>query len=200
MVTENLSTVSTSNLISDGLKSYSPRGYELPIHNSSDLFAPSFSESSENFVSILGHIATNIEQVPTPSYLESEGVRIDSLDVSQIEARPAQGVPQLKSLTRRHHLLTEETLDLIRRFWAIVLSKASFSELEIQSGGVDVEEDPEERTSQVVLRVYVNASPSQTLAFWDSLDIELSRWFEHLDDRSRQSAMQNIGLRFHWAS
>lgn len=111
-------------------------------------------------------------------------------------SRAAQ--PQMKRIIRRHPLLTPAVVSLLQPLRSVVLSKALQASLDVAELGVDVEEDPEERTGQVVLRVYIRASAVQTLAFWDSLEIEMGRWLEHLNDRDRRTLLEDIGLRFHW--
>lgn len=117
-----------------------------------------------------------------------------------LEGQPASQAaqPQMKRIIRRHPLLTPAVASLLQPLRSVVLSKALQASLYVAELSVDVEEDPEERTGQVVLRVYVRASAVQTLAFWDSLEIEMGRWLEHLSDPDRRTLLEHIGLRFHW--
>ncbi len=107
--------------------------------------------------------------------------------------------PEVKWLVRNHHLLTVQVRKILSGFYGIVVSKAMQSNLPISSIVVDAEEDPEERTGQVVLRVYVQASPVQALAFWDSLDIEMNSWLDRLDSTDRNTVIDEVGLRFYWS-
>lgn len=104
----------------------------------------------------------------------------------------------LRKLTKHHHLFTDRTMNLVTILWHIVLSQALQAGLTV-SGYIDAEEDSEEQASQVVLRVYVEASAVQTLAFWDGLDDDLGRWLDRLPPTNRDVAMHKIGLRLHWA-
>jgi hypothetical protein len=111
---------------------------------------------------------------------------------------PLSGTHQLSRVIKNHHLLNKSNLSLVERLWSIILSKSLQFGPRVRQGIIDVEEDPEERTNQVVLRVHLEASPAQTMAFWDSLDIELDRWLEHLKPQEQKSVINGIGLRFHW--
>lgn len=117
-----------------------------------------------------------------------------------LEGQPASRAaqPQMKRVIRRHPLLTPTVDRLLQPLRSVVLSKALQTGLDVAEMAVDVEEDPEERTGQAVLRVYVRASAVQTFAFWDSLEIEMGQWLERLNDRDRRTLLENIGLRFHW--
>ncbi|MCH8063449.1 MAG: hypothetical protein IH861_13220 [Chloroflexi bacterium] len=106
--------------------------------------------------------------------------------------------PDIKWLVGHHHLLTVQVRKLLSGFLGIVVSKALRSNLPVSKIVVDAEEDPEEKTGQVVLRVYVQASPVQALAFWDSLDIEMNNWLDRLDSADRSSVFDDVGLRFYW--
>lgn len=116
------------------------------------------------------------------------------------EFAPAQFVSSIGWLVKTHPKLTTTVRSLLPILSSIILSKALRSGLKLSGMYVDIESDPEEGTSQVVLRVYTQASAVQTLAFWDSLDIEIARWIEHLSARERKVIVEEIGLRFHWAS
>ena len=104
---------------------------------------------------------------------------------------------ELDSLVRNHPALTDTIRRIIKLLWTSVLSKALQSNL-VADGAVDVEEFKEEEGSQVVLRVYLEASASQALAFWDGLEVDLDRLMNHLDKRSKQVLVSDIGLRIHW--
>ena len=107
--------------------------------------------------------------------------------------------PQIRWLVRHHHLLTVQVRKLLSGFLAIVVSKALQSNLPVSKILVDADEDPEERTGQVVLRIYVQASPVQALAFWDSLDIEMNNWLDRLNLADRNTVIDDVGLRFYWS-
>jgi hypothetical protein len=109
-------------------------------------------------------------------------------------------LPQVEWIIRRHPLLTPAVVSLLQPLRSVVLSKALQAGLDVARLGVDVEEDPEEKAGQAVFRVYVRASAVQTLAFWDSLDIEMGRWLERLTHRDRRTLLENVGLRFHWTA
>ena len=108
--------------------------------------------------------------------------------------------PPPKWLGRYRHLRTARVRKLLESLPAIILSKAFQSGLAVYRPVIDVEADPEEGTSQIVVRVYVDASPAQTMAFWDSLDIELGRWLTRLDENDSRTVLQDIGIRFHWSA
>ena len=93
--------------------------------------------------------------------------------------------------------ITNRLKDLINIFWCVVLSKALQSGLH-PTGAIDVENDEEDDTSQVVLRVFLDVSPSQAIAFWDGLAVDLDRWFASLDETNRSTVQRDIGLRIHW--
>lgn len=104
----------------------------------------------------------------------------------------------LKWPRRQHAALTDKRRRLLEHLWSIVLSKALQGRLEISEGIVDVEEDPDEENVQPVLRIYTAATAVQTLAFWDSLAIELDRWLAQLGPSDRGIVASEIGVRFHW--
>lgn len=103
----------------------------------------------------------------------------------------------MRRLVGNHPSLTDRILRLTTIFWTIVLSKALQSGLAVE-GAIDVEENVEETSSRVVLRVYVDASAEQALAFWDGLAVDMDRWLEHLDSVDQRMVMKDIGLRVHW--
>ena len=106
--------------------------------------------------------------------------------------------PRVRQYGKQHHLITQSAKRLLRSLRSIVLSKALKSGLNVDRLTVDIESDPEELTSLIAFRVYIDASAAQAMAFWDSLDIELGRWLAHLGTRDRRTMMERIGLRFHW--
>ncbi|HEU0022617.1 MAG TPA: hypothetical protein VFR55_13235 [Dehalococcoidia bacterium] len=116
----------------------------------------------------------------------------------EIASATRRNIPTLEHRQLRHYAIREDIRELLPIFWSIVLSKALQSGMVVTRGTIDVEGDPEERTAQPVLRIYVDATPAQTMAFWDSLGIELDRWLERLDSHRRSIAMNDVGLRFHW--
>ena len=103
-----------------------------------------------------------------------------------------------QQLVPNHHLLTNNNRRLLRILQSIVLSKAIKSSLDIERFSIDVETDPEEGASRIALRVYTGNTGAQTLAFWDSLEIELGSWFGRLRTVDRRAVVDTIGLRFHW--
>ena len=82
--------------------------------------------------------------------------------------------------------------------WSIILSLASQSKMTIGRAELDVEHDPEEDTDTLVMRIHCQATPAQTLAFWDSLSVRLDDWFTRLPERDVMVIINDIGLRFHW--
>lgn len=130
---------------------------------------------------------------------------VESSDTGTLSRVVSRSLPSYDAvpstwLGRYRHLRTARINRLLRSLRAIIVSKASQSGLAIYRPVIDVEADPEEGTSQIVLRVYADASPAQTLAFWDSLDIEMDRWLTRLDHNDVQAMLQDIGLRFHWSA
>lgn len=115
------------------------------------------------------------------------------------QPQEARVINPLRKSIKHHHLFTDRTMPLVNILWNIVLSQALQTGLRV-SGMVDVEEDAEESTNQVVLRVYVQASAVQTLAFWDGLDNDVGRWLDHLDTTRREIVTDKIGLRLHWSN
>ena len=107
--------------------------------------------------------------------------------------------PRVEPFAANHHLLNPLNTDLLKRLFAIVTSKANRSTFPISRYAVDIESDPDDETSVIALRVYTSASAAQTIAFWDSLEIELGNWLGNLTTIERRAIQNTIGLRFHWS-
>lgn len=161
---------------------------------------------TEGLVHDLGHSSTGwLEPTPPATqdlHTAATAKSSDTESVSSVASRTIRSyyTAPSKWLGRYRHLRTARINRLLPSLRAIIVSKALQSGLPIFRPVVDVEADPEEGTSQLVMRVYVDASPAQTLAFWDSLDIELDRWLKRLDHNDGQAVLKDIGLRFHWSA
>jgi hypothetical protein len=109
------------------------------------------------------------------------------------------GNQRLRALVRANHpALSGLIKPLADRLWTVVLTKTLQSGVGAR-GVLDVESSHEELDSgRPVLRVYLDASAPQALAFWDGLESELDRWLEHLNDKERDIALGTLALRVHW--
>jgi len=99
---------------------------------------------------------------------------------------------------RNHSSFTSRVRDMAIRLHAVVASRALQTGISILASQLDFEQDPDEETVTPILRVMLDASPAQALAFWDSLDTDLDRWLQHLDPPGRTVLETVLGLRIHW--
>jgi hypothetical protein len=107
-------------------------------------------------------------------------------------------IPDLKGISSSNPQITPIIRDLIRTFWAIVLSKAFQSSFPIEKTEVATFKDPSEERIQVVLRLYTQANASQSVAFWDSLEKDIQEWLPSLPERKKLIFTRDISLRIHW--
>lgn len=162
-------------------------------------------------VSAVGSVSLQQGNVLHPPQWESSSLRLTpgSLLVSQRESGSAPLLPhpvgsskviELSTARGVRSVATAKGENLTSRLWAIVLSKALQTQFPVTRACVDLEEDREEGTKGVVLRVYTDASSVQTFAFWDGLVTDLNAWSLRLSHHERQLLLGSVGLRFHWRS
>lgn len=94
--------------------------------------------------------------------------------------------------------LVSDVKDLLRRFWAIVISKALQNQLPINKANISIFHDPNEESKQVVLRLFTSASATQSVSFWESLENDIQNWVSKLSESARNTFIENISLRIHW--
>ncbi|TAK78090.1 MAG: hypothetical protein EPO16_04170 [Dehalococcoidia bacterium] len=111
-----------------------------------------------------------------------------AIRVMGLDARRARGSAAFSS----------SILSIAQRLFAVVTSRALQSSIVVTSAVLDVEVDPEEGVTTPVLRIGLDASFSQTTAFWDSLATDFDRWYDRLDPVGRDALMKGLGLRFTW--
>ena len=76
-------------------------------------------------------------------------------------------IPPLEGLDVDRPALTLNVRNLLRNFWAIIVSKALQTSFPIQKTVIAIFNDPAEDRQQVVLRVFTEANASQAVAFWE---------------------------------
>ncbi len=107
-------------------------------------------------------------------------------------------IPRLSAYRSNSPHLTLNIQEFLWPFWTIVISKALQAGFPIDKGRVDIEFDPDESVSRVVIRVYTRASATQTIAFWNSLARDIDHWFGGLSVKDKTTILEDISLRFHW--
>jgi len=112
--------------------------------------------------------------------------------------RVAVVIPPLEDINMHHPALTSKVRYLLRNFWAIIVSKALQTYFPIGKTSIAVFSDTSEDRLQVVLRVLTEASASQAVAFWESLESDIHEWVSRLNDRDRLIFLRDISLRIHW--
>lgn len=108
-------------------------------------------------------------------------------------------IPKLEWPEQQDPVLTDIVLKLIKSLWAIVVSRALQLRFPLVRTIVSTFVDPTEHEHKAVLRLMCDASVSQAIAFWDSLEDDLQDWMETLSDRERALVISKLGLRVHWA-
>lgn len=107
-------------------------------------------------------------------------------------------IPPLEWSVRAHPVLTNQVRMLLRTLWAIVVSRSTQLRFPLSKTVVSVFIDPTEGESKAVLRLSCNASISQALAFWDSLEPDLQSWLNNLTEYERAVFITKISLRVYW--
>lgn len=132
------------------------------------------------------------EQSAAPNY----GLSFTTL--TKREEERTDVIPKLEGINANNPAITSTVRNLLRDFWAIVVSKAMQTSLPIDKTSIAVFNDLDEDRTQVVLRVLTGARASQAVAFWEGLDREINEWVSQLNDRNRLIFMRDISLRIHW--
>jgi hypothetical protein len=118
-----------------------------------------------------------------------------------LEKREEKGtvvIPELEGINIHNPAITTTVRNLLRNFWAIVVSKALQAHLKVDKTSIAIFNDTAEDRLQVVLRVFIEANASQAMAFWESLENDIQEWVSKLDDRKRLVFVRDISLRVHW--
>ena len=133
-----------------------------------------------------------LEQSIAPSYGSfSTATRVEEEEIS-IE------IPPLEGFDIHSPVLTSNIRNLLRNFWAVVISKALQTSFPVLKTAIAVFSDPAEDRQQVVLRVFTEASASQAIAFWEGLENDIQDWMTGLDEQNRPIFLRDISLRIHW--
>lgn len=107
-------------------------------------------------------------------------------------------IPDLEDIDLHNAAVTSKVRNLLRNFWAVVVSKSLQASFPIERTVTAVFSDPAEDRHQVVLRVFTEASAVQAVAFWEGLENDLQEWITRLDERDRLIFLRDISLRIHW--
>lgn len=107
-------------------------------------------------------------------------------------------VPELEGISMHSSALTSKARDLLHTFWAIVASKALQGSFTVKKATIGIFRDPTEDRQQVVLRLFVEASATQVVAFWDSLESDIKEWLAELHESDRLTFLKDISMRIHW--
>ena len=98
----------------------------------------------------------------------------------------------------RHRTLTPKMRWLADEAWAIVRAKALAQGFPVEGAYLDVDDDPFERRSTVVMVVDTAGKSKEVFAFWDEAVDDYQRWAEGLDARTREMALRRMRLFFNW--
>lgn len=132
-------------------------------------------------------------------YPKSEG-RDDSF-IRLNEKRKAilsPDIPTLEGLDIHNPALTDRVRVLLQYFWAIVMSQALQSTFPVNKAFVEVFSDPSENRKKVSIKVFAEATASQSVAFWEGLEDDIQEWVKTLDNHSKLLFLRDISLRIHW--
>ncbi len=133
-----------------------------------------------------------LEQSTAPSYGSfPTATRVEEEEIS-IE------IPPLEGFDIHSPVLTSNICNLLRNFWAIVISKALQTSFPVWKTTIAVFTDPAEDRQQAVLRVFTEASASQSIAFWEGLENNIQDWVTRLNEQNRSIFLRDISLRIHW--
>jgi len=94
--------------------------------------------------------------------------------------------------------LTNTVRRLLGILWAIVVSRALHTSFPLRRTVVSIFEDPTEPDRKAVLRLSSDASVTQSLAFWNSLEPDLQGWLKTLSKNDRLTFITKLALRVHW--
>lgn len=131
------------------------------------------------------------EQSTAPTYISFPTTREEKKRISTV-------IPPLEGLDVDRPALTLNVRNLLRNFWAIIVSEALQASFPVRKTAVAVFDDRAEDRRQVVLRIFTEASASQAVAFWEGLENDIQDWLTGLDDRNRLIFLRDISLRVHW--
>ena len=131
---------------------------------------------------------------------EDDAPKYESMfkDIPERPERKDVIIPELKGIYINHPEVTSTIRRLLRIFWAIVASKALQSFFPLDRASITITHDPPEERAQVVLRLFTEANASQSVAFWDSLENDITSWISRLNERERLIFIRDISLRIHW--
>ncbi len=107
-------------------------------------------------------------------------------------------IPRLEWLTKTHPMLTNQVRNLLETLWTIVVSRATQFHFPLQRTAISVFKDPTVGESKAVLRLTCQASLSQALEFWDSLEYDFRDWLNNLTAHQRTLFITKIQMRVYW--
>ena len=98
----------------------------------------------------------------------------------------------------RHRILTPKMRRLAEQVWEIVRAKALAQGFPVEGAYLDVDDDPFERRSTVVMVVDTAGKSQEVFAFWKEVGRDYQRWAEGLDAKSRNMVLDRMRLFFNW--
>jgi hypothetical protein len=107
-------------------------------------------------------------------------------------------IPVLEGLDINNPVLTDKIRILLNKFWAIVLSQALQSDFPINKAFVEVFRDPNEDRKKVSIKMFVEATAGQSVAFWEGLEDDIQELVKTLDSHNKLLFLRDISLRIHW--
>jgi hypothetical protein len=115
------------------------------------------------------------------------------------DARPVQAaIPRLEWPTRADPILTDSIRRLLQLLWVTVVSRALQVHFPLHRTIVSLFDDRTEQDRKAILRLICNATATQAIAFWDSLEPDLRSWLDTLNENDRITFITRLGLRVHW--
>ena len=146
--------------------------------------------------------STNLEDFsrsnsfPSPKYEDRRYSFIDASSKKDSNNWPE--IPTLEGLDSHNPVLTDRIRVLLIKFWAIVMSQALQSVFPIDKAFVEVFVDPNEDRKKISIKLFTEATASQSIAFWDGLEDDIQGWVKSLDNYSQILFLRDISLRIHW--
>jgi hypothetical protein len=107
-------------------------------------------------------------------------------------------VPLLNGIDAHGLDLTSKERGLLRNLWAIIISKALQTSFPVKRAEIGIFRDSAEDRKQVLVRLFVEANASQTMAFWESLEGDIEEWVAILSESDRLIFLRNVSMRIHW--
>jgi len=183
-----------STVIIDSLQSVSEMQPKRNIKDT-DIYLHSAIAPESNY-SINFAYLEKITQFPSSKIEEIDDSFLKSTEKRKPITLP--DFPILEGLDNHNAALTDRIRILLNKFWAIVISQALQSIFPINKASVEIFRDPNEDRKKISIKVFTEATASQSVAFWEGLEDDIQDWLKTLDNHSKILFLRDISLRIHW--